>query len=89
MKGRNKKQSYALFSDNPEFTNDVNPKDFIEWSEKERFGSSVADLASIDKVEDDGLTIYGRFHSDQGGDFKTLFCKCYYIILFRKPSILK
>ncbi|HEY6163531.1 MAG TPA: hypothetical protein VIW25_01360 [Nitrososphaeraceae archaeon] len=89
MKGRNKKQSYALFSDNPEFTDDGNPHDFIEWSEKERFGSSVADLASIDKVEDDGLTIYGQFHSDQGGDFKTLFCKCYYIILFRKPSIVK
>jgi hypothetical protein len=89
MKGRNKKQSYALFSDNPEFTDDGNPHDFIEWSEKECFGSWVADLASIDKVEYDGLTIYGRFHSDQGGDFKTLICKCYCIILFRRPSILK
>ena len=35
------------------------------------FGSSLAYLASIDKVEDRGLTIYGRFHSDQWGDFKT------------------
>lgn len=35
------------------------------------FGSSLAYLTSIDKVEDGGQTIYGRFHSDQWGDFKT------------------
>ena len=35
------------------------------------FGSSLAYLTSIDKVEDGGQTIYGRFHSDQCGDFKT------------------
>jgi hypothetical protein len=31
----------------------------------------LAYLASIDKVEDGGLTIYGGFHSDQWRDFKT------------------
>ena len=36
----------------------------------EFFGSSIAYLASIDKVENGGLTIYGKFHSDQWGDFK-------------------
>ncbi len=28
---------------------------------------------SIDKVEDNGLSIYGHFHSDTWGDFKTYF----------------
>jgi hypothetical protein len=71
MNSRNKKHWYALFSDNPTFTDDGNPHDFIDWCEKELFGSSLAYLASIDKVEDGGLTIYGAFHSDQWGDFKT------------------
>jgi hypothetical protein len=71
MNSRNKKQWYELFSNKPELTDDGNPQDFSEWSERELFGSSIAYLASIDKVEDGGLTIYGMFHSDQWGDFKT------------------
>jgi hypothetical protein len=71
MNGRNKEQWYALFSNKPTFTDDGNPDDFSKWCERELFGSSKAYLASIDKVEDGGLTIYGRFHSDQWGDFKT------------------
>ncbi len=71
MNGRNKKQCYELFSDNPAITDDGNPFDFTKWCEEELFGSSLAYLASIDKVEDGGLTIYGRFHSDKWGDFKT------------------
>jgi hypothetical protein len=54
---RNKKQWYKSFSDKPEFTDDGNPQDFIEWCEKERFGSSLSYLASIDKVEDGGLML--------------------------------
>ena len=68
---RNKKQWYKSFSDNPALIDDGNPQDFIEWCEKELFGSSLSYLASIDKVEDGGLTIYGMFHSEQWGDFKT------------------
>ena len=71
MNSRNKKQWYGLFSDKSELIDDGNPQDFKEWSQRELFGSSVAYLASIDKVEDGGLTIYGKFHSDQWGDFKT------------------
>ena len=71
MNSRNKKQWYGLFSDKAKLTDDGNTQDFKEWSERELFGSSVAYLASIDKVENGGLTIYGRFHSDQWGDFKT------------------
>jgi hypothetical protein len=50
---------------------DGKPSDFTKWSERDLFGSSLAYLASIDKVEDGGLMIYGRFHSDQWGDFNT------------------
>jgi hypothetical protein len=71
MNNRNKKGWYELFSNKPELTDDGNPQDFSEWSERELFGSSVSYLASIDKVEDGGLTIFGKFHSDQWGDFKT------------------
>ncbi|WP_143306223.1 hypothetical protein [Chitinophaga vietnamensis] len=28
---------------------------------------------SIDKVEEHGLAVYGRYHSDQWGEFKTFF----------------
>ena len=72
MNGRNKKQWYALFSDKPAFTDDGNPHDFTIWCEKELFdSSSLAYLASIDKVDDGGLTIYGKFHSEKWGDFRT------------------
>jgi hypothetical protein len=71
MSSRNKKHWYELFSNNPTFTDDGNPHDFTDWCERELFGPSLAYLASIDKVEDGGLTIYGGFHSDQWGDFKT------------------
>jgi hypothetical protein len=60
-----------LFCDKPELIDDENPHDFSGWSERELFGFSLAYLSSIDKVEDEGLTIYGKFHSDQWGDFKT------------------
>jgi len=45
--------------------------DFTEWSESELFGDSKAYLMSIDRVEDNGLTLYGKFHSDQWGEFET------------------
>jgi hypothetical protein len=30
-------------------------------------------FTSIDKVEQNGLHVYGKFHSDQWGNFKTYF----------------
>src|SRR5215208_4239662 len=50
MNGRNKKQWYALFSNNPTFTDDGNPHDFTKWCERELFGSSKAYLASMEKL---------------------------------------
>jgi hypothetical protein len=71
MNSRNQKQWYESFSDSRSFTDDGVPHDFTEWCEAELFGASLTYLASIDKVEDAGLTIYGTFHSDQWGGFKT------------------
>jgi len=65
MNGRNKEKWYALFSNNPKFTADGNPHDLAKWCERELFGSSKAYLATIDKVGNGGLTIYGGFGGTQ------------------------
>lgn len=61
---------FALFTDKAELFDDGNKMDFKSFWQKaighERF-------TSIDKVENNGLDVYGRFHSDQWGDFKTYF----------------
>ena|SRR5215207_3630020 len=73
LNSRNKEQWYKLFSDNPMLTDDGNPHDFTKWCEAELFSSSLAYLASVDKVEDGGLTVYGKFHSDKWGDSTSTF----------------
>ncbi len=61
---------FALFTDKATLYDDGNKMDFKAFWQKaighERF-------TSIDKVENNGLDVYGRFHSDQWGDFKTYF----------------
>lgn len=61
---------YALFTPDPELLDDGNKIDFKSFSEgalgHERF-------TGIDKVENNGLDLYGKFHSDKWGDFKTYF----------------
>ncbi len=61
---------FALFTNNAELYDDGNRMNFRDFFNKalghERF-------TSIDKVEHDGLHVYGHFHSDQWGDFKTYF----------------
>ncbi|WP_209856754.1 hypothetical protein [Chitinophaga sp. OAE865] len=61
---------FALFTDKAALYDDGNKMDFKAFWQKaighERF-------TSIDKVENNGLDVYGRFHSDQWGDFKTYF----------------
>ena len=60
----------SLFTNNAELFDDENPRDFYKFSTEaighERF-------LSIDKIEEDGTRIYGHFHSDTWGDFKTYF----------------
>lgn len=60
----------SFFTTDANLLDDGHPRDFKKFSSEaighERF-------TSIDKVENNGLDIYGRFHSDTWGDFKTYF----------------
>jgi hypothetical protein len=49
---------------------DGNVRDFHSFSTK---NVGHKKFTSIDKVQNEGLDIYGHFHSDQWGDFKTYF----------------
>jgi hypothetical protein len=60
-----------LFATGATLTDDRGEQEFTQWSDSELFGNDKAYLMSIDRVEDDGLTIYGMFHSDQWGEFET------------------
>jgi len=60
----------SLFTEDAKLLDDGKIRNFKEFSIKaighERF-------TSFYKVENDGLSIYGQFHSDTWGDFKTYF----------------
>lgn len=60
----------SFFTDDAQLLDDGHPRDFEKFSKKaighERF-------TSIDKIENYGMDIYGKFHSDTWGDFKTYF----------------
>lgn len=62
---------FKLFASGATLTDDGDQHDFTEWSDSELFGKDRGYLMSIDRVEDNGLTIYGKFHSDQWGEFET------------------
>lgn len=70
LQAGDKKAWFALFTDDALLYDDGRKMDFRSFFDKalghERF-------TSIDKVEQDGLAVYGNFHSDQWGDFKTYF----------------
>lgn len=60
----------SFFTGDVQLLDDGHPRDFHRFSTEaighERF-------TSIDKVEDNGLSVYGAFHSDTWGNFKTYF----------------
>jgi hypothetical protein len=62
---------FDLFITDAILTDDGSPHDFTEWSDSELFADSASYLTSIDRVEDNGLTVYGKFHSARWGDFNT------------------
>lgn len=61
---------FALFSNDAQLYDDGRTLSFRTFFENalghERF-------TSIDRVENEGLDVYGHFHSDQWGDFRTYF----------------
>lgn len=70
LQASDKKAWHALFASNVELFDDGNKIDFKSFSEG---ALSHEHFTSIDKVENNGLAIYGKFHSDKWGDFKTYF----------------
>ncbi len=60
----------SYFTPDAKLLDDGHSRDFRKFSTEaighERF-------TSIDKVEDNGLSVYGKFHSDTWGDFNTYF----------------
>lgn len=60
----------SFFVDDAQLLDDGKKRDFKKFS-TEAIGTER--FTSIDKVEDSGLSIYGEFHSDTWGDFKTYF----------------
>ena len=71
INGQDSRKWFELFSDDAILSDDGSIHDFRKWSTRELFGSTACYVISIDKVEDDGRTIYCLFHSDRWGDFKT------------------
>ena len=70
LQSADKNKWFDLFIAGAELYDDGNKQNFKAFFAKalghERF-------TKIDKVENNGLHIYGEFHSDQWGDFKTYF----------------
>ena len=70
LQAGNKNAWFELFTADAVLFDDGNKIDFKGFSESalghERF-------TSIDKVENEGLSLLGKFHSDKWGDFKTYF----------------
>ena len=62
---------FANFTSNAELYDDGNKQEFKKWSSGVIKGREH--FTSIDKIEDNGLSIYGKYHSDKWGDFKTYY----------------
>lgn len=61
---------FALFSEDAVLYDDGEKTDFRAFFE---YALGHERFTNIDKVANDGLDVYGRFHSDKWGDFKTYF----------------
>jgi hypothetical protein len=70
LQSGDKNSWFSFLTDDAELFDDGNKQHFKSFFQKalghERF-------TGIDKVENNGLDVYGHFHSDQWGDFKTYF----------------
>lgn len=64
------KSFIALFTSDAKLFDDGNPRDFNKFI-KDACGHER--FTSIDKTENNGLHIYGNFHTESWGDFKTYF----------------
>lgn len=60
----------SLFAENAILLDDGSPRDLKEFSTE---AIKIERFTSIDKIEDNGNSVYGQFHSDKWGDFKAYF----------------
>lgn len=60
----------SYFTPDAKLYDDGNPRNFQTFV-KDACGHEK--FTTIDKVENDGLDIYGNFHTESWGDFKTYF----------------
>lgn len=60
----------SYFTADAKLYDDGSPRDFKKFV-KEACGHEK--FTSIDKIENDGKDIYGQFHTESWGDFKTYF----------------
>jgi non-homologous end joining protein Ku len=60
----------SLFAKDALLLDDGNPRNLKEFS---THAITIENFVSIDKVEDNGNSVYGAFHSDEYGDFKAYF----------------
>ena len=60
----------SLFTADVQLFDDGHPRDFKKFS-SEAIGQER--FTSVDKVEENGTVVYGKFHSATWGDFKTYF----------------
>ena len=66
----NSEKWLSFFTSDAKLLDDGSARNFRRFS-TEAIGTER--FTSIDKVEDNGLSVYGQFHSDTWGDFKTYF----------------
>jgi ketosteroid isomerase-like protein len=71
MNDGNRAAWFALFAPDAVLTDDDSEQDFTQWSDTELFGKDKGRVTAIDKVENNGLMLYAKFHSDKWGNFKT------------------
>ncbi|MDF0506451.1 nuclear transport factor 2 family protein [Burkholderia cenocepacia] len=60
----------ALFAPDATLYDDGRPRDLRAFN-RDAIGSER--FTTIDRVENDGLDLYGQFHSDRWGTFRTYF----------------
>ena len=66
----NSKLFLSFFTSDAKLYDDGSPRNFSSFV-KDACGHEK--FTSIDKVENNGLDIYGKFHTESWGDFKTYF----------------
>ncbi|KAB8030640.1 hypothetical protein [Fluviispira multicolorata] len=62
-----------MFIKDAKLTDDGSVKNFKKWSNSEFFGKGQGQILSIDKIENDGKTVFAEFKSAELGTFDTFW----------------